>query len=67
MEREGKEIALESKVNFPLLKGDRLVIEIAGGGGFGDPKTRERELVQRDLKEGLISTEEARGGYGFGA
>jgi N-methylhydantoinase B len=67
VEREGKEIALESKVNFPLLKGDRLVIEIAGGGGFGDPKTRERELVQRDLKEGLISTEEACGDYGFGA
>jgi len=67
VERAGRTIALDSKVNFPLLKGDRLVIEVAGGGGFGDPKARERELVRRDLKEGLITAEEAREIYGLDA
>jgi len=51
VEREGETIALESKVNFPLRKGDRLVIEIAGGGGYGDPRKRAREDVERDLRE----------------
>jgi N-methylhydantoinase B len=59
VEREGETIALESKVNFPLRKGDRLVIEIAGGGGYGDPRTRSREDVESDLREGLITEAEA--------
>jgi N-methylhydantoinase B len=64
VEREGETIALESKVNFPLRKGDRLVIEIAGGGGYGDPRKRAREDVERDLREGLITEEEAREVFG---
>jgi N-methylhydantoinase B len=65
VERGNEVITLDSKVNFPLRKDDRLVIEVAGGGGYGDPKRRERELVRRDLKEGLISAEEAYGVYGL--
>jgi N-methylhydantoinase B len=65
VEREGETIALESKVNFPLRKGDRLIIEIAGGGGYGDPRKRAREDVERDLSEGLITEEEAREVFGL--
>jgi N-methylhydantoinase B len=65
VEREGETIALESKVNFPLRKGDRLVIEIAGGGGYGEPRKRAREDVERDLREGLITEEEAREVFGL--
>ncbi len=32
----------------------------AGGGGWGDPATRDRALVRRDLKEGRISAKSAR-------
>jgi N-methylhydantoinase B len=32
----------------------------AGGGGWGDPATRDRALVRRDLKEGRISEQAAR-------
>jgi N-methylhydantoinase B len=58
-------IGLGSKVNFPLRKGDRLVIEIAGGGGYGDPRERERALVEKDVENGFITEAEAREVYGF--
>jgi N-methylhydantoinase B len=67
VERGGEVIELNSKVNYPLLKGDRLIIEIAGGGGYGDPRRRDRESVLRDLQESLITPEEARDVYGLDA
>jgi N-methylhydantoinase B len=45
--------------------GDRLVIETSGGGGLGDPASRAEELVERDLREGLISARTARDVYGW--
>jgi N-methylhydantoinase B len=65
VERRGEVIDLNSKVNYPLEKGDRLIIEIAGGGGYGDPRQRDRESVRRDLEESLITAEEARDEYGL--
>jgi N-methylhydantoinase B len=65
VERAGEAITLDSKVNFPLRKDDRLIIEIAGGGGYGEPGGRDRGLVRKDLKEGLITPEEARDTYGL--
>jgi N-methylhydantoinase B len=43
---------------------DRLVLELAGGGGMGDPATREPGLVARDVRDGLVSVENARTLYG---
>ena len=37
VERKGELLTVPSKANFPLHKGDRLIIETSGGGGFGDP------------------------------
>lgn len=37
----------------------------SGGGGFGDPRQRDRDLVRRDLREGRISAEAARTLYGL--
>ncbi|GHD12222.1 hydantoinase B/oxoprolinase family protein [Tianweitania populi] len=37
----------------------------ASGGGYGDPKERDRELVRRDLKEERISEKAAREIYGL--
>ena len=34
------------------------------GGGLGDPKSRDPDLVRRDIKNGLISAERARAVYG---
>ena len=40
--------------------GDRLILELPGGAGMGNPTTREPELVARDVRDGLVSTENAR-------
>ena len=37
--------------------GDRLVLELAGGGGMGDPAERDPESAARDRRDGLISAE----------
>jgi len=37
----------------------------AGGGGYGDPKSRNRDAVRKDLEEGWISEQRAREVYGF--
>lgn len=29
------------------------------GGGFGDPKERDREKIRRDVRDGLVSPEAA--------
>ncbi|MCS6891866.1 MAG: hydantoinase B/oxoprolinase family protein [Rhodovarius sp.] len=44
--------------------GDRLVVEMPGGGGYGDPLDRDPALVARDLRYGLIEEAEAREVYG---
>ncbi|MBX6740767.1 MAG: hydantoinase B/oxoprolinase family protein [Acetobacteraceae bacterium] len=45
-------------------KGDRLLVEMPGGGGFGDPFARDPALVARDVRYGYLSIEEARRDYG---
>ncbi|MNC82995.1 hypothetical protein D3C75_1367610 [compost metagenome] len=45
----------------------RLVLRLPGGGGYGDPRQRDRQLVERDLRYGYISAEQARDDYGFEA
>ena len=47
-----------------LRTGDSLIITTAGAGGYQDPKTRDRDLVSRDLAEGKISERTAREIYG---
>jgi N-methylhydantoinase B/oxoprolinase/acetone carboxylase alpha subunit len=45
--------------------GDEIMLNSAGGGGYGDPRERPRELVDRDVAEGLISPEAAARDYGY--
>ena len=47
-----------------LLRGDRILIRSAGGGGYGDPREREPSLVRRDLEEGLVTEQAACAVYG---
>ncbi|RVT92966.1 hydantoinase B/oxoprolinase family protein [Sphingomonas crocodyli] len=42
-------------------------IYTATGGGYGDPKLRPRELVERDIKNGFVTTEQAIAHYGYQA
>jgi len=43
--------------------GERLVLELPGGGGMGNPTERDPALVARDVRDGLVSAEVARGVY----
>jgi len=54
-----------SKVVTTLKKGDRLIVELPGGGGYGDPKQRDRGAVLADIKNGKISEKAARELYDF--
>jgi N-methylhydantoinase B len=40
--------------------GERLLLNLPGGGGMGDPTTRDPTLVARDVRDGLVSVEMAR-------
>ena len=50
--------------NRPLEAGDRVHMSTGGGGGYGDPRERPVDLVQRDVIRGFVSRESARGEYG---
>lgn len=47
--------------------GETITCRIPGGGGIGDPRTRDRALIARDLADGLITEEHARAVYGYEA
>jgi N-methylhydantoinase B len=39
--------------------GERLLLGLPGGGGMGDPTARDPVLVARDVRDGLVSAEDA--------
>ncbi|MFZ9664440.1 MAG: hydantoinase B/oxoprolinase family protein [Limnohabitans sp.] len=45
-------------------QGDRVVVQPAGSGGYGDPRQRPAEDVMADLANGYISEASARNHYG---
>jgi len=53
------------KTNHHIRAGDTLTMVVAGGGGLGDPRERERDLVRRDVDEGYVSAASARDDYGL--
>jgi N-methylhydantoinase B len=54
-----------SKVTGVELHSDDVVVQLtAGGGGYGDPRERPRELVERDVELGYVSAQAAARDYG---
>ena len=43
-----------------LEPGDEVLIDSPGGGGYGDPRDRDRDRVERDVHQGFVSAERAR-------
>lgn len=63
---DGSQESLPSKTSgIQLAQGDVVRIETSGGGGHGDPKTRERSSVRTDVAEGMVSRAAARDIYGW--
>jgi len=58
---DGSKEVLPSKCDrVEVNKGDHLHYITWGGGGWGDPLTRDPELVARDVRRGLVSRKGAR-------
>lgn len=55
--------ALSGKGTQTIPSGERVVIEMPGGGGLGDASTRDPARVAADARAGLISTAAARDLY----
>lgn len=48
-----------------LAPGDQIEVQDAGGGGYGDPRNRDREKVIADVRCGFVSAEAAVEVYGL--
>jgi N-methylhydantoinase B len=51
---------------MPLSRGDLVRLVTGTGGGFGDPREREPELVRADVLDGIVTEREALEVYGGG-
>jgi N-methylhydantoinase B len=58
----GREEVIPSKALTVLDKGDRVIVETPGGGGYGDP--RRRRAIDEDIANGKVSLDAARRLYG---
>ena len=63
--RDGTEEIVNSKLFTMVHSGERLIVETAGGGGYGDPNGRDREAVQDDLRNRKVSERSAMNDYGL--
>ncbi|HET6521855.1 MAG TPA: hydantoinase B/oxoprolinase family protein, partial [Geminicoccaceae bacterium] len=62
---DGRTTVLPSKVtSLDIAAGDVIVMETAGGGGYGRPTERDPDAVLADVLDGRISEAEARDLYG---
>jgi N-methylhydantoinase B len=59
--RSGRPIRPKGRQTVPPR--DAIRLELPGGGGFGDPRTRDPKRVLDDVLDGLITTEEAQRDY----
>jgi len=50
--------------DYPLKAGDVFALDTPGGGGFGDPKTRDPQMVRADVVEGYVTPAAAEQTYG---
>ncbi len=63
MRGDGRVEEVGCKATVTLNKDDAIYINTPGGGGYGDPCRRPRELVERDVREGKVTLEHARREY----
>jgi N-methylhydantoinase B len=61
--RGGSRRPLTRPSDFPLERGDRVRIRTGGGGGWGEPQSRDPAVVARDVRDGLVSVADAAATY----
>ena len=60
----GHEHAVPAIGSVTMTVGETLGHRLSGGGGYGDPREREPELVRQDVLSRFVSLERARDVYG---
>jgi N-methylhydantoinase B len=50
--------------NLAVRRGDVMVLQTGGGGGFGNPLDRDPQFVARDVSYGYVTRDSAAHGYG---
>jgi N-methylhydantoinase B len=49
------ELEVPASSRFEMKAGERFLVQSAGGGGYGDPRLRDRSAIDRDMAEGYVS------------
>ena len=65
--RGNETISLPARCNYSLKKGDRVAVELGGGGGYGPPEKRSVEAIAKDLREERVTLDFAREKYAYKA
>ena len=60
--RSGRPIRPKGRQTVPPR--DAIRLELPGGGGIGDPRTRDPQRVVDDVRDGFITAQDARRDYG---
>ena len=60
-QKTGKTLRTKGFQTIP--DGDRLILELPGGAGMGNPRTRDPILVAADVRDGLVSVANAKALY----
>lgn len=61
---DGSERHVKKETNIALAAGDTVSFWTAGGGGYGDPATRDRRQIEADLRAGYVTPQSAARDYG---
>lgn len=63
--KDGTEENYNIVTNVKLNKGDKVKLVTATGGGYGNPKDRPIQKIERDIKNGFITKEQATEFYNY--
>jgi N-methylhydantoinase B len=59
-----QETETKASARVEMAAGERFLLQSAGGGGYGDPRRRDRAALASDLAEGYVSPDAAKKEYG---
>jgi N-methylhydantoinase B len=60
----GEEVVHAKARATVVVRGDRVIVQSPGSGGFGDPAERDRAKIEDDIADGYVSEEAAAMEYG---
>jgi len=62
---EGERQTFAAVSGLTTRKGDVIRVHTGSGGGIGDPRKRDRALVRKDVRDGLLTSDQARDIFGL--